>query len=526
MSNPILENAKAVLPNGNGNHTNKGESISSINCIWDDPIIPGKLDTPDIPADVLPDCVGEYAQAISDNAQTPTGMAVLMVLSVLSTCLQKRFEVSPYKDDYRETLSLWTVTAMPPASRKTAITTALTAPLDKWEREQSERMKDQLSESETKRIVNSKIIDRLQTEVSKENDPDERRIKLRDIEDVKRDTPDEMHPPRVWTSDVTPERLQGLLMEQGERMGLISDEGGIFEIMAGLYSDGKANLDVFLQSHAGKSIRVDRGSRTVHLDKPALAFGLAVQPAVLGEFGHGNKKRFRGIGALARFQFFIPKSNIGTRSIGKRNPILDAVKTRYSNKIYALLEIRPLIDDEGQELPRTLYLSTDALNEWTIFSEYIEAKQGEGGEFESIQDWTGKLPGAALRIAGLCHVAEYGEQSREISLTTTLKAIGLCELLISHAQVAFGMMGCDQDVGDAEVILKWIISEGEESFKRSDCHQKFSGRFRKLDRLLKALDILHGWNVISNLESVKPKVGTGRPSIVYRVNPGTLKRGE
>ena len=91
-------------------------------------------------------------------------------------------------------------------------------------------------------------------------------------------TPEEMRAPRLWTSDSTPERLQSLLADHDERMALISDEGGIFEIMAGLYSDGKANIDVFLQAHAGRSVRVDRGSRTVYLNKPSLSFGLAIQP--------------------------------------------------------------------------------------------------------------------------------------------------------------------------------------------------------------------------------------------------------
>ena len=34
MSNPVTDNAKIVLPDGNGNHANKGESISSINSAW------------------------------------------------------------------------------------------------------------------------------------------------------------------------------------------------------------------------------------------------------------------------------------------------------------------------------------------------------------------------------------------------------------------------------------------------------------------------------------------------------------
>ena len=30
-----------------------------------------------------------------------------------------------------------------------------------------------------------------------------------------------------------------------EAMAVLSDEGGIFDILSGLYSDGKANIDLF-----------------------------------------------------------------------------------------------------------------------------------------------------------------------------------------------------------------------------------------------------------------------------------------
>ena len=56
-------------------------------------------------------------------------------------------------------------------------------------------------------------------------------------------------------------------------MAVLSDEGGIYEVMSGLYSDGRANIDVFLKSHAGSPVRVDRGTRTAHLNHPLSSFG-------------------------------------------------------------------------------------------------------------------------------------------------------------------------------------------------------------------------------------------------------------
>jgi len=308
-------------------------------------------------------------------------------------------------------------------------------------------------------------------------------------------------------------------------MGLISDEGGIFEIMAGLYSGGKANIDVFLQSHAGHGIRVDRGSRATFLDKPALSFGLAVQPEILSGFGNKGKSHFRGVGALARFMYCFPVSNIGDRDVGKRIPIPEDIKRRYRDGIFDLLRIQPVLDETGTEVPRVIHVNEEALDIWKQFSQYIESRQGERREFESIQDWTGKLPGAALRIAGLCNVAINIDQNTEINKAEMTRVLDFCESLIPHTQKAFNSMGADQTIADANIVLRWIKDKGELHFKRGDCQRDHHGRFLKVDRLLKALDVLIGWNVISEVSPAK--TGTpGRPALVYHVNPAVLLGGK
>ena len=64
--------------------------------------------------------------------------------------------------------------------------------------------------------------------------------------------------PRRLTSDVTPERLAGLMAENGGRIALVSAEGGPFKIMAGQYSSngGPAILDTYLKSWRGKQSKL------------------------------------------------------------------------------------------------------------------------------------------------------------------------------------------------------------------------------------------------------------------------------
>ena len=87
--------------------------------------------------------------------------------------------------------------------------------------------------------------------------------------------------PRLLVEDITPEHVATIMSHNHERIGLISDAGGIFEIMAGRYSNGLPNLDIFLKSYSGAAVRVDRGSRpSILLDHPALSIGLSPQPDV------------------------------------------------------------------------------------------------------------------------------------------------------------------------------------------------------------------------------------------------------
>jgi hypothetical protein len=483
---------------------------------WEDPILFNHIETPDIEFDVLPTWLGDYAQAVSQNTQTPSGMAVMMSLSVIATCLQKRFVVSPYGDEYAEPLALWTATILPPATRKTAVVNAMTTPLSDWEHEMAVKLKDEIADNETLRTVNLKTIEQLQNKAAKERDSIKRLNYIEEINQLKAKTPNEKYPPRLWTGDVTPERLQNLLVEHGERMSVLSDEGGIFEIMSGLYSNGVANIDVFLKGHAGSSIRVDRGNRSAHLDTPALSFGLAIQPEVASRLSHGNKKHFRGNGTLARFLYCLPNSNVGRRDVTCRTVIPETVKLAYCAGIFRLLNIVDIVDENGVGKPRILRLNDDALESWLKFSQYVESNQGQGGDFESFQDWTGKLPGAALRIAGLCHVVEHGSENHLINKATLERALDLCDPLIKHARATLvELMGADESIADAQHVLKWILERGGNFFKRSDCQKDLRGRFRRIKRLLIALEVLTERHVISKMETLPTK----KPTIVHYINP-------
>ncbi len=476
--------------------------------------------TPEISPDQLPGWLGDYVAAVAKSTQTPPAMAVMLGLSSVATCTAKRFEVAPYGDGYAEPLNLWTATALPPASRKTAVISAMTAPLSEWEIAEAERLAPQIMEANTARKIASKRIEKLEKEAANKSAPSAREALQREILQLENDMVDELREPRLWTGDVTPERLQSLLADHGERMAVLTDEGGIFEVMAGLYSDGRANLDIFLQGHAGKSVRVDRQGRTAHLNAPALSFGLAIQPAILADFGTGGKRRFRGNGTLARFLYAIPRSNIGCRDVRAIYQIPASVQARYREGLFGLLSI-PIQLINGQEVARRLVLNPEALECWMAFCEVIEKRQGPDGDLGGIQDWSGKLPGAALRIAGNFHLVEHGATPpAQISAETITGALDLCDLLIDHAKAAFSMMEADPAAADAKEILKWIVKGRLIRFKRGEVYRQFKGRFTgKTERLDKALRELQTRSMVTQVNEPT----AGRPATVFLVNPQLLE---
>lgn len=482
---------------------------------WDDPIAFDVIETPEIPSSLLPTWLGDYAKYVAMQTQTPEGISVLLALSTIATCVQKRFVVAP-SENYSEPLNLWTLSAAPPGSRKSAVFNLMTGALRDWEQRKEKSLARKIAENKTQRTVITKRIEKLERDAASKDDADEREKIIKEVARLKMDMPEPVNAPCLWTGDVTTERLQNLLVDCGEKISVLSDEAGIFSVMAGMYSDNQINIDVFLQGHAGSPVRVERSTRSAYLKRPALTFGLTVQPDILSEFSKGNKRRFRGNGALARFLYCIPKSNIGKRDVRSDFSIPPETSLNFVAGVNSLLDLPDIVDAEGHAIPEKLSLSQDAKDLWHQFLEDIEFDHGEGKSLESIQDWTAKLPGAALRIAGICHVVEHGRTTLEISGNSMDRAIDICNLLIPHALVAFDLITANTNVSNAKYILSTVRSSQKRTVNRTEL--KNLGRFRSADKsvLDDAVLVLQERNYLSE-EQLVPSAT--KPTRTYLVNP-------
>ncbi len=189
--------------------------------------------------------------AVAEETQTPADLAGSIALAVLATAVNGR-SVVHVRGNWREPTNLFTVVALPPGNRKTAVFTLLTNPLYEAEKQLQAAMKPMIVEAELTARLAKEAADKA-TAKAASADGDKRdemvatAIGLAQTADTL--TVPSRTPPlggRLHTRD-------GHFAHRGTgrlRLSVMSDEGGIFDIIAGRYS-GSPNMEVFLKGHAG-----------------------------------------------------------------------------------------------------------------------------------------------------------------------------------------------------------------------------------------------------------------------------------
>jgi hypothetical protein len=469
-----------------------------------------------IPEDLVPGPVGEMARSIAAATETPIEMAVMTGLGIVAASTAGKVQVCP-SPGYAEPLQLYVATVLPSGNRKTAVINEMASPFRKAEVRLSE-----LLTPERKRIESLRRTEELAIEKLRKRAVDAVDSAALIAEIAQREANLLVVPaiPQFWTQDITPERLGALMAENGGRMAVISDEGGIFDILAGRYSKTAApNLDLFLQGHSGSPVRVDRRSRdAVLLDAPALTLVLTPQPDVLRSLA--EHKAFRGRGLLARFLFLLPPSPVGTRK-HETVPIPASAQRAYERCISSLLSLP--IAPGG--VPLSLRFSHGAFPRWKEFQMFVERQMAEDGRLHEILDWGSKLPGAVARIAGGIHCSLYAGRSLpgEIEREVADIAITMGDLLISNALAAFRIMQKSEKIEHAEKLLAWIRRNGKPEFHLRDIFRSHQSRFGEMGAMMPAVALLQDHGYIRQRDRERKP---GRPPDIFEVNPELVNGGQ
>lgn len=498
---------------------------------WEAPIPFGQYDLPPFPVDVLTPWSREFVKALSTATQTPIDVAGVFFLAIMALCAAKAFRVR-VRSGWLEPVNLYALVIQPSGARKSPVVSELSAPVRDYEREEIQRHLGPFRELAARRDLLAKRVESLKKAAAKAKPEDrpgleEQAVKL-SLELERMPVP---VMPRLLVDDITAEKVAVQLHEQGGRIGFLSAEGGVFDLMAGKYMEkGTPNFEVYLKGHAGEDIRVDRVQRaTDYVEEAAITMALMAQPDILHCIGRNPALRGRGL--PARFLFANPVSLVGHRVVNAP-PVKEDLRRSYHERLRRLLNLRPFSMEGKYPAPMVLELSAEAHDVLANLEANLEPRLGAAGDLGAIADWGGKLVGAVARIAGLLHVADHADLQTPttpvfaatqipttISEKTVSRAIQIGHYLIPHAKSAFSEMELDKDLADARYLLRWVERHGQPSFTVREAFEATKGRFHRVAKLEKPLWILVEHHYLRE-QSAAVHCGPGRPrSPVFEVNP-------
>lgn len=482
---------------------------------WEEPVpLTRRRTLPTFPTSTLPSWLRAFCEAVAEETQTPVDLAGTIALAVLGTAAGGRAVVH-VRGNWREPTNLYTVVALPPANRKSAVFAALTDPLFDAEKRLREAAGPAIVEAQMTARLAKEAADKAAGKAASAT-ADERDQAVAEAISLAQTADAVAIPaePQLLADDSTAETVTSRMAEQGGRISVMSAEGGIFDIIAGRYS-GAPNMEVFLKGHAGDRLRVDRQTRKEYIERPALTMGLAVQPQVLEDIG--KVRGFDGRGLLARYLFSLPASMVGHRKI-LTDPVPEDVAAAYSATVQTLtLGLAEWTD------PAVIQLSPDADAALLDYQEELEPLLKErGGALGHIQKWAGKLAGAVVRIAGLLHLADHPENGHTVPVNeaTMRAAVELGRYFTAHALAVFEAMGADPTTGRARTILEALRTNQWTEVSKRDLMAKLSrAEFATITDLDPALELLteHGY---LQPKPVQRTGGRGRPpSPRYFIHP-------
>ncbi|WIX81681.1 YfjI family protein [Amycolatopsis carbonis] len=396
----------------------------------------------------FPAWLREFTEAVAHTIQAPIDLAGSLALATLSTAAGGRVMVR-VRPSWSEQTTIYTVVIMEPSARKSPVFTAMTEPIRALEAALREEAKHSIETARMQQQMAASARENAQkkaaTMLGEGADTRAQEEAIADAVDaaLEAEAIGIPHPPQLIADDVTPPKVATMLAQQNGRLSVLSDEGTVFEIVAGRYS-GNVQAEVFLKRYSGTELRVDRGDRSEYVPRPALTLGVTIQPAVIEDL----PKKLRGNGFFARILFSQPVPMSGHRII-RPGPIpQEAADTYHRNMLTIARELH------GFDDPITLTFSPEADDLMADIEREIEPKLDPlTGSLANIADWSGKLAGQTARIAALLHLAEHplnAWNNPTIERDTLANAWEIAKYYTTHAQATLAKIGAPPSVAVAQ----------------------------------------------------------------------------
>lgn len=454
-----------------------------------------------LPDKCLPEPLWGYLTAVSEHLQVTNEMCILPLLSVLSLCVQGKAVIkhpSP-NNSHTETLNLYTLTIADPSDRKSPVFSEFMDPVNQYENRYNDIHAKEINDYKARKKVLESREKRL---LSSPKGIDEEQVKLVQSELAGLKPVNKLC---MNITDATPEALTQLLLSQGERLGLLDGEGGVFDTISGIYTGGKANIDVFLKAYSGEKcviVRVTRGE--THLSSPLLTMGLMTQPKHFIETL--NNKKFMGRGLMHRFMYSFPKSI--KRNDFASSDIPSRLRAAYHDIVNKLIDMK-----QYRDKPVLIFDKESSC----LLHDYSDKAENRREHYKLIDDdmscWYGKQFGRCMKIAGLLHLCEH-EPAERVTADTALKAIKISEWAESQAEKAFGVFEQEQENKNAEYILRRLKEKKIQEMSKREIRRIAHKNKNEIEPLL---ELLEAYGYVK--EKIDRNVRYPNSKVIYQINP-------
>ena len=459
------------------------------------------------PVACLPKVLKEYLLAVSEHVQVCSEMVALPLLSVLSLCVQGKAVVNFPGNNHTEPLNLYTMTIASPGERKSGSLNKLLKPVEAFQKQYNLANATAIKEYQTeKAFLERQKVQAMSGKNASLNKAKEITRQICELE--------EKHELKLIVKDVTPEALAWELYLQNERLAILDDEGSVFDVLSGLYSNGQTNINIFLEAYDGSSYSILRRTKeSITLYNPLLTMGLMVQPSHFEEAM--NNSQFSGRGFIHRFLFCFPNSKAGFQHFNSEN-IDGKVQQNYNNLIEQLLSM-PYPKDK----PPVIYSDREATLLFKDYFDHLQLEMRTGGRYEHMKEWASKQFAKCLRIAAILHLCEH-TASEAISGDTAVDACCIATWTEEQAVKALaGDMTDTKEVKNAKYILNRLKQQDKDELSKHEL-MLLCQTLKTADDFEEPLCILEEMNIIRR-EFIKSG-NKGRPKEKIKINPIILEK--
>lgn len=434
------------------------------------------------PLHTLPPWLAAHAHNVAQDLQVAVDLPATLGLSVLSVAALGKAKVRYPRQNWKQPLNLYVTVALAPSAGKSPAKNAMFDVLEDHEQTKIRNAATARLRADSQRQILEKRRRNLEDKAAK-GDDEAMWEALAVAEEIA--ALDVVPSGRLMADNVTVEALGITLAEAGGSLAVISAEGGIFELIAGMYNDNGANFDLYLEGWGGGKYTVDRVKRApINIRSANLVVACTIQHSILDDIG--NRKAFAGRGLTARFLMVMPPSNVGSR-----DRLRHADDTTLAREVYEQQILR-LIDriSAGVELvvegePSDLFAHWDQALEWRC---------ADGADLAHMREWVGKLRANVLRLAALLHLAD-GTPGDRIDTATMARALELGDYFLSHAQAVMDRWGADESAVKARFAVDWLRRQTSGEFTVRDLYGAMRRTFPTVEEVRAPLELLteRGW---------------------------------